>query len=47
MILSIAPVFYALVESFEGRGRYVMLVLGSIFAVAGTVMALMAELVKG
>lgn len=41
MILSIATVFYALVESVEGRARLVMVGLGSLVAIAGIVMAAM------
>jgi hypothetical protein len=41
MILSIATVFYALVESVEGRTRLIMVGLGSLVAIAGIVMAAM------
>jgi hypothetical protein len=46
MILTVAPVFYSLVESFAGRARYVMVVIGSLFALAGTIMAILIELGK-
>jgi Ca2+/H+ antiporter len=41
MILSIATVFYAMVESVEGRTKIVMVGLGSLAAIAGIVMAAM------
>ena len=42
-ILAIALVFYTLVESFGDRMRYVMVALGSLCMVAGTVFALFIE----
>lgn len=39
MVLSIATVFYALVESVEGKTRTLMVILGSLVALAGVVMA--------
>jgi hypothetical protein len=39
MILSISTIFYALVESVEGRTKMVMIALGSLIAVAGIVVA--------
>jgi len=42
-ILAIALVFYTLVESFGARMRYVMVTLGSLCMVAGTVFALFIE----
>jgi hypothetical protein len=44
MVLTIATVFYALVESFEGRLKILMVALGSIVTVAGIVMAALVEL---
>lgn len=41
MILSIATVFFAMVESVEGRAKMIMVGLGSLVAVAGIVMAAM------
>lgn len=41
MILSIATVFYALVESFEGRWKVVLVVAGSLVAAAGIVAAVL------
>ena len=42
-ILAIALIFYTLVESFGDRMRYVMVALGSLCMVAGTVFALFIE----
>jgi hypothetical protein len=42
-ILAIALVFYTLVESFGDRMKYVMVALGSLCMVAGTVFALFIE----
>ncbi len=39
MVLSIATVFYALMESVEGKTRLLMVILGSLTAAAGMVMA--------
>ncbi|PKO14350.1 MAG: hypothetical protein CVU39_15045 [Chloroflexi bacterium HGW-Chloroflexi-10] len=41
MVLSIAAVFYSLVESMEGRNKMILIILGSLTAVAGIVMAFM------
>lgn len=41
MILSIATVFYSLVESVEGRKKFILIGLGSLVAVAGIAMALL------
>jgi len=41
LILSIATVFYALVESVEGRTKAIMVGIGSLIAIAGIVMAAM------
>ncbi len=46
MVLSIAPVFYALIESVSGRLRYVLLALGSLFAVAGMLAAILVDLAR-
>jgi len=46
MIVSIAPVFYSITESVEGGKKYLMIALGSIAAVAGTVLAVLVELGK-
>ncbi len=46
MVLSIAPVFYSLVETVAGRTKYVMLALGSVFAIAGTIVAALVEFGK-
>lgn len=47
LILSLAPIFYALVESFEGRtSRLVMVILGSIFTLGGTILAIVTEFAK-
>lgn len=39
MVLTIAPVFYSLVEAVDGRQRYLMVALGTLFAIAGLVLA--------
>jgi hypothetical protein len=41
MVLSIATVFYAMVESVEGRTKFIMVGLGSLVAIAGIVMGAM------
>lgn len=46
MILSIAPVFYSLVESVSGRTKYALVTLGTLFMIAGSFMALLIELGK-
>jgi len=46
MIISIAPVFYSLVESVSGRWRVVMIILGSLFAVAGIIFAVLVDLTR-
>jgi hypothetical protein len=46
MVLSIAPVFYALIESVPGGWRYVLLALGSLFAVAGTLAAILIDMAR-
>ncbi len=38
-ILSIATVFFALVESMEGRNKYILIGIGSLISLAGVVMA--------
>jgi hypothetical protein len=43
MILTIATVFYALVESFEGRTKTIMVAAGSVIAIAGIVMAALVQ----
>jgi hypothetical protein len=43
MVLTIATVFYALVESVEGRNKIIMVVAGSVIAVAGIVMAALVQ----
>jgi hypothetical protein len=43
MVLTIATVFYALVESVEGRNKIIMVVAGSVFAVSGIVMAALVQ----
>ncbi len=43
MILTIATVFYALVESFEGRAKTIMVAAGSVIAIAGVVMAVLVQ----
>ncbi|GEM_PF-671622 len=46
MILSIAPVFYSLVETVGDGTRRTMLITGSIFAVSGTLLLLLIEFEK-
>ena len=46
LVLSVAPVFFSLVESVSGRARQIMIGLGSLFAVAGVVMWIALELTK-
>lgn len=46
MLLSIAPVLYSLVEIVSGRARYVLIVLGSVIAVAATLAAVWIDLGK-
>lgn len=43
MVLTIATIFYAMVESVEGKTKVLMLALGSLVAVAGSVMAVLVE----
>jgi hypothetical protein len=43
MVLSIATVFYALVESVEGRMKVVMIAVGSVISIAGIVMAMLVQ----
>jgi len=43
MILSIATIFYALVESVEGRVKIVMITLGSLVALAGIAVAALVQ----
>jgi hypothetical protein len=45
-ILSIAPIFYSLIESVSGKIKMVMLGVGSLFLIAGLVMAIIAEFSK-
>ncbi len=44
MILSIAPIFYSLVESVSGNARYTLLGVGSLFMVVGALVALLVEM---
>jgi len=46
MILSIAPVFYSLVETVGERTRRTMLIIGSLFMVTGTLFLLLVEFEK-
>lgn len=46
MVLSIAPVFYSLVEAVNGRLRLVLIAAGSLFAVVGLVMTLLIEFAR-
>ncbi|MEI8132508.1 MAG: hypothetical protein WCG34_08745 [Leptolinea sp.] len=46
MILGLSLVFYSLVESMSGRWKYFLVGLGSVFAIAGIVFAVMIELGK-
>jgi hypothetical protein len=43
MILSIATVFFALVESVEGRSKIIMAAVGTIVSVAGIVVSLLIQ----
>jgi hypothetical protein len=44
MILTVAPIFYAMIESVDKKQlKYLMLTIGSLFAVAGTVLACLVE----
>lgn len=42
-IISIAPIFYALVETVNGKVKYVMVGIGTLFAIAGAVFAALIE----
>jgi hypothetical protein len=44
MILSIAPVLFSLVESVSRRMQYVLIGLGVLFMVAGTILAVVVDL---
>jgi len=46
MVISIAPVFYSLVESVSGGFRLVMITIGSVFAIAGTILAVLIEFTR-
>ena len=46
MVLGVALVFYSLVESMSERWKYLMIGLGSVFAIAGIVLAVMIQLGK-
>jgi len=46
MVLTIAPVFFSLVESVSGRVKYLMVALGALFMVIGTVAAVLIDLGK-
>jgi hypothetical protein len=44
MILTVAPIFYALIESSEKKQiKYLMLTIGTLFAFAGSVLACLVE----
>jgi hypothetical protein len=45
-VLAISLVFYSLIESFEGRWKYILAVLGTLFLVGGTVLAIILEFSK-
>jgi hypothetical protein len=42
-VLALALVFYTLIESANGRGRYVLFVIGTLLAIGGTVAAIVLE----
>ena len=42
-VLALALVFYTLIESVSGRGRYVLFALGTLLAIGGTVAAIVLE----
>jgi hypothetical protein len=46
MVLSIAPIFYSLVESVADRAKVLMIGFGSLFAVGGLVLAILVQLGK-
>lgn len=46
MILTIAPIFYSLIEAVSGKMRMVMLGVGTLFMIAGIVMAIIVEFGK-
>jgi hypothetical protein len=43
MVLGVSLVFYSLVESMSQRWKYLMIGLGSVFAIAGIVLAVMIQ----
>jgi hypothetical protein len=46
MVLGLSLVFFSLVESMSERWKYLMIGLGSVFAIAGIVLAVMIQLGK-
>lgn len=42
-VLALALVFYTLIESANGRGRYVLFAIGTLLAIGGTVAAIVLE----
>ena len=46
MILTIAPVFYSLIESVPGKIKWVLLATGSLFLAGGLIFAILIELGK-
>ncbi len=42
-VLALALVFYTLIESANGRGRYVLFALGTLLAIGGTLAAIVLE----
>ncbi len=42
-VLALALVFYTLIESANGRGRYVLFALGTLLAIGGTIAAIVLE----
>ena len=42
-VLALALVFYTLIESANGRGRYVLFAIGTVLAIGGTVAAIVLE----
>lgn len=46
VLVALSLVFYTLVESFEGKAKYVMVGLGSAFLIAGSIAAVIIQLMK-